>query len=161
MDGVGYVGRISDEIAEEGSVRDLERDDDSYKTEEEDTSSEDEKQMEDDTPCHNKLQSLVKAIKRKEIDWDKPKENFGKEGHFASHLTERSERSGDCILHFLVKDEDPTVDENKELAKAIKYTARFHPKLMTMRNGKLLTPLYCALDNLTKKRVYLIKNGFM
>lgn len=158
-----YDDRNTDEA--EGSVKGLDRDDESIRSDDsegDNDTSEDEKQMEDDTPCHKRLQSIVKAIKRKEIDWSKPKEYFGSkhQGRFSAHLTEQSERNEDCILHFLVKDDDATPDETRELAKAIKYVARFHPRLVTVKNKELVTPLYCALDNLDRRRAYLIKNGF-
>lgn len=154
---MGYDGRNTDEAeeADDESIRSEDRDDD-----EDNGVSEDEKQMEEDHPVHRRLQEIVKSIKRKEIDWDKPKDYFGSkpQGQFSPHL--RSERNDDCILHFLIKDEDATTEEIKELAKAIKYIARFHPKLMTTQNKESLTPLYLALDNLDKRRVYLIRYGF-
>jgi hypothetical protein len=159
----GYDDRNVDE---EDSFKELDRDDESTRSEDnddDDNSSEDEKQMEDDTPNLKELQAIVKKIKRnKEIDWDKPKEFFGgkHQGPFSAHLTDLAEGSQDCILHLLVKDDEATSEETKELAKAIKFIVRFHPKLMTTLNKQSLTPLYCALDNLDRRRAYLIKNGF-
>lgn len=159
-----YDEQIIDKI-EDGSVKELDRDDESIRSEEidDDDSSEDEKQLEDDNPRLKRLQEIVKAIKNKKIDWDNPKEYFGGknyQGKYSGHVTELSEGGDDSILHLIVKDDDATADEIKELAKAIKYIVRFYPHLITTQNKQSFTPLYYAVENLDKRKAYLIKNGF-
>ncbi|KAI7971830.1 hypothetical protein EIK77_000975 [Talaromyces pinophilus] len=159
-----YDEQAMDDI-EDGSVKELDRDDESIQSEEidDDDSSEDEKQLEDDNPKLKRLQEIVKAIKNKKIDWDNPKEYFGGknyQGRYSGHVTELSEGGDDNILHLIVKDDDATADEIKELAKAIKYIVRFYPRLMTTQNKQSFTPLYYAVENLDKRKAYLIKNGF-
>lgn len=159
-----YDEQNMDEI-EDGSVKELDRDDESIRSEEidDDDSSEDEKQLEDDNPKLKRLQEIVKAIKNKKIDWDNPKEYFGGknyQGKYSGHVTEVSEGGDDNILHLIVKDDDATADEIKELSKAIKYIVRFYPKLMIKQNKQSFTPLYYAVENLDKRKAYLIKNGF-
>lgn len=159
-----YDEQAMDDI-EDGSVKELDRDDESIQSEEidDDDSSEDEKQLDDDNPKLKRLQEIVKAIKNKKIDWDNPKEYFGGknyQGKYSGHVTELSEGGDDNILHLIVKDDDATADEIKELAKAIKYIVRFYPRLMTTQNKQSFTPLYYAVENLDKRKAYLIKNGF-
>ncbi|KAF9883913.1 hypothetical protein FE257_002656 [Aspergillus nanangensis] len=153
LEGIGYENNITDD---EGGLKDFDSDDDKTDGSDDNAFSEDEK--DDDPPDHKGLQDLLNSIKRKEIDWDNPKEYFGKGGRFSSHLKLRSERNQDCILHFLVKDNDD--QETDEIATAIKFITRFYPRLMWTLNKESMTPLYCALDNLDKRRVRLIRKGF-
>jgi hypothetical protein len=162
-------GKVYDEQAvddiEDGSVKEFDRDNESIRSEEidDDDSSEDEKQLEAENPNLKRLQEIVKTIKSKKIDWDNPKEYFdGKnhQGKYSGHVTELSEGGDDNILHSIVKDDDATADEIKELAKAIKYIVRFYPKLMTTQNKQSFTPLFYAVENLDKRPASLIKNGF-
>lgn len=159
-----YDEHVMDDV-EDDSVKELDRDDDSTGSEgsDDDDSSEDEKQLEDDNPKLKRLQEIVKTIKSKKIDWDNPKEYFGGKNHqgkYSSHVTELSEGGDESILHLIVKDDDATADETKELAKAIKYIVRLYPKLMTTQNKQLFTPLYYAVENMDRRKAYLIKNGF-
>lgn len=159
-----YDEQAMDDI-EDGSIKEFDRDDESIRSEEidDDDSSEDEKQLEDDNPKLKRLQEIVKTIKNKKIDWDNPKEYFGGKNHqgkYSGHVTELSEGGDDNVLHLIVKDDDATADEIKELAKAIKYIVRFYPKLMTTQNKQSFTPLFYAVENLDKRKAYLIKNGF-
>ncbi|KAL3472351.1 hypothetical protein BJX99DRAFT_249704 [Aspergillus californicus] len=97
----------------------------------------DENDTADSFPVHTQLQAIVKSIKNREItDWTKDAEVFRNQ-----YLTKISEKTEDCILHLLMNVDDVDKEGNKEIAKAIKNIARYHPDLMTARNCDKVTPL--------------------
>ncbi|RDW68846.1 uncharacterized protein DSM5745_08606 [Aspergillus mulundensis] len=130
---------------------------------EDDDDDEDDRQSVDSNPIHIELQGIVKSIKGFEIkDWTDPARLFGKGATRWLHIGEASEKTGDCILHFLMKDDDATPEQNKELAKTFKLIAKYHPRLLTLPNYENMTPLYIALiglDHLDRLRVSRIKRS--
>ncbi|KAL4864041.1 hypothetical protein BDV12DRAFT_205945 [Aspergillus spectabilis] len=144
----------SEDESDESDGGDEDGDGDEYDEEE------DENEPPDSYPVHTQLQTIVKSIKNFEIkDWTKHGEVFGKAAKRWQNLTERSEKTGDCILHFLMKDDDANRTENKEIGKAIKNITKYHPNLMTERNNEKMTPLYLALSLLDPPRASRIKTG--
>ncbi|KAJ5087241.1 hypothetical protein N7456_010857 [Penicillium angulare] len=130
----------------------------------EEESSDEEKELEDDAPVHKQLQHIVKSIKAGEVDWTAPREYLGRHGKLSTHLTGQSEKTSECILHFLLRDDDMSLKvERERMAKAIRCIGRYHPQLLTISSSErpTPTPLYLALDNLDSDRIYLIKHGML
>ncbi|KAL2817706.1 hypothetical protein BDW59DRAFT_131874 [Aspergillus cavernicola] len=153
------AGRKDNESEAEDDDEDEEADD-NEEEDEEDDEEDDDRQSVDFNPVHTELQGIVKSIKGFEIkNWTEHAEIFGEEATRWPHLADVSEKTGDCILHFLMRDDDATQKENKELGKAIKYITKYHPRLLTVRNKDKMTPLYLALSVLDRPRVSLIKRG--
>lgn len=119
----------------------------------------DDEPLDEDPPIHKQLLEIVGAIKNRQIDWEKRKEYFGKQKKRWDHLTEKSERNDNGILHFLILDEDGTGSSStvKEKAKAVRYIVKYQPQLLMRHNKDGMTPLYLALDN---QKFTLVKGIF-
>ncbi|KAL4787868.1 hypothetical protein BJX76DRAFT_353902 [Aspergillus varians] len=148
----GYETELEDEVDDEPEDEDDE--------DEDETDEDDDKQADDSNPIHTELQGIVKSIRNGEItNWTEHAQIFGKQATRWPHLTDLSEKTGDCILHFFMKVDDATQKQVKELAKAIRYITKYHSRLLTVRNKDRMTPLYLALTLLDRPRVSLIKRG--
>ncbi|KAL4935211.1 hypothetical protein BDV06DRAFT_234533 [Aspergillus oleicola] len=114
----------------------------------------------DDDPVHTQLQTIVKSIKNSEIknSWKKL-EIFRRDTRRWQFFTQRSEKTGDCILHFLMRKTVTKKEENERIGKAIRYIAKHQPNLMTEVNNEVMTPLYLALNSLDRLRALRIKIG--
>ncbi|KAL5041266.1 hypothetical protein BDW71DRAFT_212292 [Aspergillus fruticulosus] len=149
-----------DDDEDEGVEDGEEGEDEEDEEDEEDDEEDDDKQSVDLNPVHTELQGIVKSIKSFEIkDWSEHAKIFGKKAARWSHLEDVSEKTGDSILHLLMKDDDANAKQNKEMGKAIKYIAKYHPRLLTVQNKEKMTPLYAALTALDRHRAVRIKRG--
>lgn len=142
-----------------GDDNDNDEEDDEEDDEEEEC--DDEKQTEEPNPIHAHLQAIVKSIKRfNSKSWEDHQKMFRKQEENWTHLKDQSEKTGDCILHFLIKDEDVSQDQQKELIRAIRHIAKNHTDLLVTKNEDKMTPLYMALNWPDPRRASLVRKGF-